>query len=55
MKRNLILCAVAAVVLSACAKEIAPENSGFQNLKTVTFEADASSQTKTTLVDGTKV
>lgn len=55
MKRNLILCAVAAVVLSACAKEIAPENSGFHNLKTVTFEADASSQTKTTLVDGTKV
>lgn len=55
MKRNLILCAVAAVVLSACAKEIVPENSGFQNLKTVTFEAEASSQTRTTLVDGTKV
>ena len=55
MKKNLILCAVAAVVLSACAKEIAPEISGSQNLKTVTFEADASTQTKTTLVDGTKV
>lgn len=55
MKKNLVLCAVAAVVLSACAKEIVPENSGFQNLKTVTFEADASSQTRTTLVDGTKV
>lgn len=52
----MILCAIAAVVLSACAKEIESEKTeDIRNLETVTFEAAASTQTKTTLVDGTKV
>ncbi len=53
MKRNLILCAIAAVVLSACAREIVPEYSG--NVETITFTAEAPAQTKTVLEDGVKV
>lgn len=53
MKRNLILCAIAAVVLSACAREIEPEYSG--NVETITFTAEVPAQTKTVLEDGVKV
>lgn len=51
MKRNLILCAMAAVVLSACAKEIVSENTIDTNLETVTFKASASVESKTILMD----
>lgn len=51
MKRNLILCAIAAVVLSACAKEIESDNSGNQSLEAVTFKAEISTPTKTVLLD----
>ena len=55
MKKHFIFCALAALALSSCVKENAsqPEISG--GLETITFEAAASADTKTTLVDGTKV
>ena len=54
MKKNLIYCAVAALALSSCMKdEVADVVSG--SLETITFEAAASVESKTTLVDGKKV
>ena len=54
MKKNLIYCAVAALALSSCMKdEVADVVSG--SLETITFEAAASAESKTTLVDGKKV
>lgn len=54
MKKNLFYCALAALVFSSCVKEsvtdVVPDG-----LETITFEASASPESKTTLVDGRKV
>jgi len=51
--KKLIYIAAAAVALSACVKDAELPVKG--NVEKITFEAEASVQTKTTLVDGTKV
>lgn len=51
--KKLIYIAAAALVLSACVKDAELPVKG--NVEKITFEAEASVQTKTTLVDGTKV
>lgn len=52
MKKVLFFVA-AAMTLSACVMETATPVAG--DMETITFEAEASAQTKTTVVDGTKV
>lgn len=55
MRRSMFLCALTALVLSSCVKENVSDTELSNGLETITFEAKASADTKTTLVDGTKV
>lgn len=55
MKKHFIFCALAVLALSSCVKENASQPEVSDGLETITFEAAASADTKTTLVDGTKV
>lgn len=54
MKKNLFYCALAALVFSSCVKESVTDVVA-DGLETITFEASASPESKTTLVDGRKV
>lgn len=51
--KKVLFFAAAAMMLSACVMETATPVAG--DMETITFEAEASAQTKTTVVDGTKV
>lgn len=51
--KKVLFFAAAAMTLSACVMETATPVAG--DMETITFEAEASAQTKTTVVDGTKV
>lgn len=51
--KKVLFFAAAAMTLSACVMETATPVAG--DMETITFEAEASAQTKTTIVDGTKV
>lgn len=55
MRRSMFFCALTALVLSSCVKENVSDTELSNGLETITFEAKASADTKTTLVDGTKV